>query len=611
MSSSFSSTAPSNFPTPDRATTDWFDPDRSLDGLKFLARTQVRFRITRFWNRLFSPRQAIASVLSVTFVGLYLLAGITLLSRREANDPEQLRLWLSGGMILYALYHAVKQLWSQTNTDMDLVTLTEPDRLWLGGGPIARRTLVLREATSAIPSSMAKTVLLGVVLWRDAVSLVSLLLGVCLALVALELLRRLISHLIAALSPNVRRYARATSLLVGLAILMQLGIQTWQSTPPGSDPLQYVLSGMSEIGHYAGSTAIQSMAFALLPAASLASGEAITSDLAIPGIHQLIATIPVWLVQGLLAIFAVAVIAGLAECLVWADRWSSDRQLAYEQRRLKVLQQRRTSDDAFRDGMRHKAMSPTRIQRFGDWLARLLPDSYQGMSGLVVRQLQCVRRYAANVVVSFAIPMALSLSPLLTDQSTKQWVFVIGGIALSSLLLAPPALQIDFRRDLKRMFLVRSLPLGDVAMCVGMLSVPVAITILFQWTTLGLGTLIASPPGWQTLWLFLALPSLAVATFAIENALFLAFPHHVHAQGIAMVIRAKVTFLWKGMMLAIAPMALVTFAMLCERVLPPKMVGPVAFTGSLTAVWGVAGLAGWTLVRCWRRFDPLLDTPPE
>jgi hypothetical protein len=158
---------------------------------------------------------------------------------------------------------------------------------------------------------------------------------------------------------------------------------------------------------------------------------------------------------------------------------------------------------------------------------------------------------------------------------------------------------------------VRSLPLGNAAMCAGMLSVPVAITVLFQWSTLALGAWIAAPPKWQTVWLFLALPSLAVVTFSVENALFLAFPHHVHAQGIAMVIRAKITFLWKGLMLAIAPIALISYVMLCERMLPTFWVGPAAFAGTLLAVWSVAALAGWVLVRCWSRFDPLIDTPPE
>ncbi|PHQ36369.1 hypothetical protein [Rhodopirellula bahusiensis] len=580
---------------------DWLIPDDSLDGLRYLSRAQFRFRVMRFWKRMFSPRQAIASILLIVFMALYLVAGLTLLSRREANDPEQLRLWLSGGMVLYALYHTVKQLWSKPSLEPDAVTWTDADRLWLGGGPVSRRTMVLREAMSSIPSALAKTALLGVVLWRDAEFLPLLLAGVCLALIALELIRRVITHGIDALRPAERRLGCMISLVVGSAMLVQLGVQTWQATPPGSDPVIYVLSAMSEVGHYAGSAAIQFMAFALLPAASVAAAEP----------WAVFGSLPVFMSLGLMTLISVAVIFVLAETLVRVDAWSSQRRIRTERDRLRLIESEVAIGGSASIGSLSQPMQVTRIQRFGDWLAGWLPERHRGMSGLVVRQLQCVRRYLPNVIVSFAIPMVLSLSPLLTDQTTKQWVFVIGGIALSSLLLAPPALQIDFRRDLKRMFLVRSLPLGNVAMCVGMLSVPVAITVMFQWSTLALGAWFAGPSKWQTLWLFLALPSLAVVTFAIENALFLAFPHHVHAQGIAMVIRAKITFLWKGLMLAVAPIGLISYVMFCERVLPTMWVGPAAFGGTLLAVWSVAAFAGWVLVRCWRRFDPLIDTPPE
>ncbi|MEO9592053.1 hypothetical protein [Rhodopirellula bahusiensis] len=580
---------------------DWLIPDDSLDGLRYLSRAQFRFRVMRFWKRMFSPRQAIASILSIVFMALYLVAGLTLLSRREANDPEQLRLWLSGGMVLYALYHTVKQLWSKPSLEPDAVTWTDVDRLWLGGGPVSRRTMVLREAMSSIPSALAKTALLGVVLWRDAEFLPLLLAGVCLALIALELIRRVITHGIDALRPAERRLGCMISLVVGSAMLVQLGVQTWQATPPGSDPVIYVLSAMSEVGHYAGSAAIQFMAFALLPAASVAAAEP----------WAVFGSLPVFMSLGLMTLISVAVIFVLAETLVRVDAWSSQRRIRTERDRLRLIESEVAIGGSASIGSLSQPMQVTRIQRFGDWLAGWLPEGQRGMSGLVVRQLQCVRRYLPNVIVSFAIPMALSLSPLLTDQTTKQWVFVIGGIALSSLLLAPPALQIDFRRDLKRMFLVRSLPLGNVAMCVGMLSVPVAITVLFQWSTLALGAWFATPSMWQIVWLFLALPSLAVVTFAVENALFLAFPHHVHAQGIAMVIRAKITFLWKGLMLAVAPIGLISYVMFCERVLPTFWVGPAAFGGTLLAVWSTAAFAGWVLVRCWRRFDPLIDTPPE
>ena len=580
--------------------------DRSgqLATLVTLAGARLQARGRRLIDRLHSPRQATFSVLMFGFLLLYLLAGVTVLSRREPSDPEQLKLWLSGGMVLYAIYHTVKQLWTDGREECEDPIYRNPaDALWLGGGPISRRAMVLREACSVVPATLAKTGLLLVVLQRDAASPLRLAAGVLLSLLTLELLRRITSLIVGSLQPRERQLAKAVSLLVVAGMLGQIGAEVWAWTPAGSDPVEFVLSAMVAVGDLAASPGIQAVALPLQPAAHLAIGQ----PLSLPEATS-------WLVPGrfavpsnLLWLVAAAVPVVLGWSLVSIDAWVTRCRNQYE-RGLLRRRDKRTAPASYGKTGRSRYGATAR-RTVTDRLLLVLPGGWAGTLGLIGRQAHCIRRYASHILLSFAIPTVLSLSPLLTNQQFKGWVFVIGGITLSSLLLAPPALQIDFRRDLKRMELLRGLPIGPVAMCLGMLALPVLVTTLFQWTTLMVASLIVDPSWTQRIWLALVFPALATFTFAVENALFLLFPHHIHDQGIAMVLRAKVTFLWKGLVLVLVPTWLALWGVACASWLPGGWVVPVQFTGGCLTVWILAVAAVWILVRCWIRFDPRLDTP--
>ena len=83
-----------------------------------LTATRGRFRVLRMLHRIRSPRRIIATSLAGLFFLLYLLNGIFILSAREPADPERLCLWLSGGMVIYAIYHCVRCAWSENVADL-------------------------------------------------------------------------------------------------------------------------------------------------------------------------------------------------------------------------------------------------------------------------------------------------------------------------------------------------------------------------------------------------------------------------------------------------------------------------------------------------------------
>lgn len=624
----------------------------SIETLWDLQTARAIQRFGRFCDRIRSPRQAIGIVLAVGFIALYLLAGLTVLARRDTVAPERLQLWLSGGMVVYAIYHGLKYLFS-TPPDGRLTgdPATAAFGLWIGGGPIPRPVVSLHDVVRLIPATAMKTTLLCVVLFRDVPSLSCLWIGVFAALFTLEWIRRMVSQIIDALNTRERFVVRFAGILIVIALASQWALETWNATPAGGDPAEYMASGIGVLADFSMSAPVQTLAVPLQAASHLAVYRPLSWAVVI---------VPASWLPVHCSILLLLTAASLGTLLWWyaaLDQWSIDRRHANEQSKLRTLGSRlgnpidrsgaasaqiRLANATFPANRRgpESARSESFFGRavLGAFATRLLSrplpnlastastsSDFVGRGGIQIqpilaiatRQWHCLVRYRFNVLLSFAIPMVVSLSPLLTSgpdfaqQSTKQWIFVVGGIALSTLLLAPPALQIDFRRDLKRMWLLKSFPMSSLNCCLGMLAVPVFVTSLFQWTTLAAAYIIAAPPIGQVIWLTATLPSLALMTFATENALFLAFPHHIHDQGIAMVIRAKVTFLWKGLILAMFPVLLYIGTLGCMAVFPPSVSVVVIPVGSVIGFWTLAGLALLACVRCWTRFNPVDDMPNE
>jgi hypothetical protein len=161
------------------------------------------------------------------------------------------------------------------------------------------------------------------------------------------------------------------------------------------------------------------------------------------------------------------------------------------------------------------------------------------------------------------------------------------------------------------MLLLRSLPINPASMVLGQLALPVGITWIYQCLTVVIAAAVTQP-GWSQLWLWIGmLWALAVFTFAAENALFLAYPHHERSEGIAMMIRAKLTFLGKATVIAMALGLLVIWSVCCRTYLPHSLANPTFVTGAIAATWGLAGAAIVAATSCWRRFDLACDTPPE
>lgn len=557
--------------------------DATHQHLFWLTSRRAMFRLGRSLDRMKSPRRILASTVAVLFFSLYVLNGFFILASRRTADPKSLGLWLSGGMVLYLIYHSVRCVWTHKQADLEF---TEAEQLWLGGAPLHRSTVAGYKVNTVLFSALLKTFFLVVVLAPDTQRIGMLAIGIFAALVLLEIIRMIWQRFVSGLGERSRKLARISLTAVAIAAFVQFATHLVSMTPTGSEPGVYLLNSFPALGSLASCDCIQWLATPWRAAALLATTTEITSHTGV----QLAASI---------VLVPAAIVA-----LVRVDAWAETTRLNRERRRFSEGHYQTPADAV-----------GTTIQFNRDALAdrieSLIPAGLKDSVALVWRQALSIRRYFGTILFSFLVPTVLCLSPLLTGRIGNQWAFVVGGIVLCTMLLAPPALRIDFRRDLKRMLLLRSLPLRPVEAVIGQLTLPILITIAFQWITLAIAGAIVMP-GWPQIMVWAGmLSALAVFTFATENALFLAYPHHENAQGIAMVVRANVMFLGKATLMAASMFVLAIWVGFCKTAFAGPMEIPAYVLGAISMTWLLALGALFGTAWCWRRFDVSADLPPE
>jgi len=573
---------------PDHAA--WDGLNRHLNLVR-LTWDRSSFRTRRAIDRMRSPRRIVATLLSIGFFAMHALVGVMILSSRSPADPDRLRLWLSGGMVLYAIYHTTKCVWTTTQSDLQL---TAAESLWLGGGPLRRSSLAVYQLGDLVVASLMKSVLLAVVLYVDVPHVSLLLIAVFVSLLMLETTRLMVGRVVSAFD-----HGHARRLRIGVSLIAASGVafvvaRLAERTPNGSAEIVYVVNGFRSVGDLASLPIVQWLSFPWICASRLAVAEDFGAS------------------TGLLSAGTLSMLPLTVLTLVCVDRWTVGRSHAKEKEKLASLRQNTESNSTFATG----PITDSAPSRFHQWQERIptcLTRSrfIRQWIATTGRQAISIRRYRGEIAVTLSLPTLLCLSPLASGGERQPWFFVIGGVAMCTLLLAPPALRLDFRRDLKRMSLLRSLPVSPAAMVLGQLTLPILITWLFQATVLLTAASVLRTGWYQAILWSGSLAALAVFTFAMENGLFLIYPHHEKAQGLAMMIRTKLTFLGKVTVLAIAVAVMCAWGVATKSALSGAWQQMAFLLGTLAAAWGMAFAALGLTTRAWRRYDISVDAPPE
>lgn len=238
----------------------------------------------------------------------------------------------------------------------------------------------------------------------------------------------------------------------------------------------------------------------------------------------------------------------------------------------------------------------------------------EGAGPIAWRQLVTALRSSRGLAIMLTIVGLATLAPTLVASRAGAGevagiVFAMPLVMLSTFFL-PQMLQFDFRGDIDRLDVLKSLPISVTSIVVGQLIAPVLMACLIQLTMLASVALMVT--GWNTTMLsaVLLLPMANVLIFGIENLVFLLFP-------------TRMTAIGTGDMQAVGRQMLLMFVKFGVLLVG---IGLAASLGGL--VWLMTGrstmalligaavallLLGTALIPClgfaFRRFDPSRDTP--
>jgi len=218
-----------------------------------------------------------------------------------------------------------------------------------------------------------------------------------------------------------------------------------------------------------------------------------------------------------------------------------------------------------------------------------------GLGPIAWRQVTNAARNSFKVIVVFVGiaacvgPLASAVGVPVTDTRALTIIYVFFGFIL------PRTLVCDFRGDLSRMEIYKTLPIAPWRICAGQLVVPVLLTYVIALTMI-VSILVFEDGVVTSVALILAAFALPVAVliYAVENTIHLLFPTKLIPMGRAdfeFLGRALVEFIAKAIVIlaavaASATMGLVTFTATRSSLVLPALVSWVTLTliGLLTLI---------------------------
>ena len=234
------------------------------------------------------------------------------------------------------------------------------------------------------------------------------------------------------------------------------------------------------------------------------------------------------------------------------------------------------------------------------------------------RQMLGARHHFISLLIAFSAPALLALIPLFFCRTGHgAFLNVYGGLAFYSLLLLPAALRFDFRRDLDRMLLLKSLPLTSKTTVLGQLAAPVVLASIFQLCVLVVAAWLRPMPMYYLGIGWLMMLPMNLLIFALDNLLFLLYPYRHNQEGLEIFLRTTLTFTAKGILFAVALAAVAAWALAAGWLVRHFGLGRDVHESTRMLFLGGIGLllAGSALVAtrmtivAYERFDPSQDVP--
>ncbi|MEL7264926.1 MAG: hypothetical protein AAFP69_08985, partial [Planctomycetota bacterium] len=239
--------------------------------LWWLVKTQYQMRGRRILQRLMSPRRLLGNLVMIGLLMLYLATGASIIAARAAADPQRLLGWLSGGMVLYALFHFLRIAWQTPDPENDdALAMSPAQRQWLQTAPISRRRVLLFHILAMLPATIVKSLLIAVVLLRDVASPMLLIVGLVTAMWMLELVRIMAERINTVLNRQDRMRLRCVTSLVALAIVAQVVMRFAAVASVDANPMAVITDGFAALGETVRTPVMQAIALPWQPVATMA-----------------------------------------------------------------------------------------------------------------------------------------------------------------------------------------------------------------------------------------------------------------------------------------------------------------------------------------------------
>ncbi len=484
-------------------------------------------------QRAFStPRRIVLSTLSAMFAIVFLAqAVIGILYRTPAGHEDFVRT-VSLGLLVYTLWHLVRTSFKRPEVPIEW-TPTEIEQL--SGAPFTRLDLLFYRFGAIANAALIKALSFSILMLPDQKLWIAGFLGAFLALFFVDLWRMWIEIVTWGISDRAFSFLRnSMAAIVGAFTLSTLTIAFTSPTIWNAGKLPITVSILKHL--FSAAASLRDTYVGMLCEAPLQLFSTVITT------QQFYASTCVALAG------AIILVAVMVWAVIRSDSFFDQSKLATERREYR------------KDG--HTYMSQ-QAETLEDITLPRMPWQ-AGLGPLAWRQALGAMNYRSSLLFALAIPAVLACLPLAAyDNANLILLNVVGALVFYSFLLLPTALKFDFRRDLDRMVILKSLPLRPLSVVGGQLATPVLVSTLYQASVLLTVCLFRPMAPHLVLASIALLIPLNILIFAIDNAMFLWYPYRLNQEGIAIFLRTTLTFTAKGVLFFLALVVTVFWAHTC------------------------------------------------
>lgn len=528
----------------------------------------VRAKGRRLKGSFSSPSRSLLSVIVLLLILLWTGQTVATMFFRAPWPADQFRFWTAISVAMWAAWHLVRVAWKRPDAPIEW---SESEEHQILARPFRAVDRFVYRCGTILTATFPKVVLTSCVLWPD-LSWFSPA-GLLLVLMGLELFRMLSDAVACCLSK--RGYLLCRSAVI--AIACALGV--------------YLQSEISFVMNVTANLAATSDVAVSLPGSliKMASTDPVCTTLLAP---FLVASS---LISGhgssVTLLFHAALVCSVVVLIaVAAFRF----ELLWHNRKLQAERQQWDGQSSRFHLVKDDDGDTFRLPRVAG-------------SPLIWRQWKRALQFAGSLIVSMVIPAVL-LAPAamsLPDPNTA-FIVVVCGAFFYTFILLPEAIKFDFRLDSQYLVMLKALPMTPAQVVRGQLAVPVALAAAFQWTLfLAVGWYRGVAVELVVAAVLLSIP-VTVLFVAIDNLIFLLFPHRPTQEGFEAFLRTILKFTGKSALLALFAGLLLLWAPLCHGLtilLAFESTRTMFFVGVLTGASMLAFASFYSVVSTFRRFD--------